>query len=102
MHNAFQNHPTKQALQIAENERAVRYRARKRQGDLILRVEISTGDIVSMVRIGVLQDDQRQDRAAIVEALMQLAITGYRALKDGYRSRADLAARNTAGKGSSG
>jgi hypothetical protein len=86
LHKAF-SHPLdpaeRRTLQLAENQRAALHGARKKRGDCLIRAEIGAGDIASMVRIGVLQDDQRQDRAAIAEALMQLAITGYKVLKDG-------------------
>jgi hypothetical protein len=60
-------------------ERMRLYRKRRRQGLQCVRVELHATDIDSLIRVGLLKEDQRQDPVAV-----QAAVTGliYRVSED--------------------
>ena len=62
-----------------------RYRMRRRNGTKVLRVEIADAEqtLDAWVRLGLINDAQRSDNAAIEAALGTLARAGYRAIKSG-------------------
>jgi hypothetical protein len=55
------------------------YRKRRRQGLQYVRIELHVTDVDSLIRVGLLKEQQRQDPEAV-----QAAVTGlvYRALED--------------------
>jgi hypothetical protein len=53
---------------------------------MLVPVEIGREDVASMIRLGLLSE--APDRATIGQAVMRLAILGYRMMRDGT-SRAD-------------
>jgi hypothetical protein len=55
------------------------YRKRRRQGLQCIRIELHVTDVDSLIRMGLLKEQQRQDPEAV-----QAAVTGlvYRALED--------------------
>jgi hypothetical protein len=64
---------------ILAAERMRLYRKRRRQGLQYVRIELHVTDVDSLIRVGLLKEQQRQDPEAV-----QAAVTGlvYRALED--------------------
>ena len=80
---------TDEELQRLANHRMVvrqcarRYRARRRNGARCLRIEISNAEqtLDAFVKIGVLEEERRNDNRAIEAAISALCQRGYSAIK---------------------
>ena len=73
----------RRAAQRRENERASAYRARKRRGDLILRIELDADQLPLLVQLKLLDPTHVRDRDKVKAALLDLAGAGYRAIRNG-------------------
>jgi len=65
------------SIPVAERMRL--YRKRRRQGLRCVRIELHGTDIDSLVRLGLLKEEQRQDPEAVQAAVTALV---YRGLED--------------------
>jgi hypothetical protein len=64
-------------LKVAERMRL--YRRRRRQGEQFVRIPLHVTEIDTLVRMGLLTKEQRQDDQALQTAIMSIV---YRALED--------------------
>jgi hypothetical protein len=72
------NIPTSRSSSPAA-QRMRRYRKRRREGQRSVRIALYETDCDVLIRIGLLKEDQRQDRKALQKALLGLL---YRAEQD--------------------
>jgi hypothetical protein len=79
MHAAFHRlaRPERRRLQREENRRSAAYRARRRRGDLILRIQIDADDIGTLIRYGLLEAGSCRDRATVAAVILRLSQRGF-------------------------
>jgi hypothetical protein len=70
-------HPTRSSTPAAQRMR--RYRKHRREGQRSVRIPLYETDCDVLIRMGLLKEDQRQDRKALQKALLGLL---YRAEQD--------------------
>lgn len=73
--------------------RVLRYRKRARDGGVVFRMEIDGADIDTLVRFGMLSENQRHDAAAVRDLVKALSEDGFR-----FRARNNAAPPPAASK----